>query len=316
MSALIKSFVKQLPHPLVLRIHHYYDLRRKSALAHAASKITGLPLLSTLELGSIKTSDTVFVLGSGWSINEISNRRWKAISLHDSIALNLWPIHPFVPRIYLFENTNQSEGLIHEAFLGVFQKRAADYREVVKIISEIHSLSAGQLVFEMPPGFRPNLYVGYSTTIAAQTEREFISGIRYLRGHGIFDPENHIHWHFKQAGSVVTAISLAARMNYRRIVLCGIDLGKAEYFYHHSERYPEASEWEFTPRDQPHLTARRFSWGLPASVVIRHLKQEVLDPAGIELFVENRSSTLFPHIPEIPPQLFEDLAGAPASAGI
>jgi hypothetical protein len=40
------------------------------------------------------------------------------------------------------------------------------------------------------------------------------------------------------------------------------------------------------------------------------IKQEVLDPVGIELFVESRSSTLFPKIPEVSPWLFADLATA------
>lgn len=93
MSALVKSFVRKLLHPLLLRLHHYYDLRRKSVLAHAASKLTGLPLLETLELRSAKTSDTVFVLGSGSSVNNISDRKWEAVSRHDSIALNFWLVH-------------------------------------------------------------------------------------------------------------------------------------------------------------------------------------------------------------------------------
>ena len=58
----------------------------------------------------------------------------------------------------------------------------------------------------------------------------------------------------------------------------------------------------------PYLMARRYEWGLPAQEAIYLFKQEVLDPAGIELFVENRSSTLFPRIPEALPKLFEQLA--------
>jgi hypothetical protein len=43
---------------------------------------------------------------------------------------------------------------------------------------------------------------------------------------------------------------------------------------------------------------------VPAQSAIYCFKREVLDPAHIELFVEKRSSTLFPRIPEVPPQLF------------
>ena len=313
MSALVKSFVKKLPYPLLLRLHHYYDLRRKSTLAHAASKLTGLPLLQTLDLGATKTSNTVFVLGSGSSVNNIPESRWKAISQHDSIGLNFWLAHSFVPRMYLFENTIQ-DWPAHKALLGLLQARAADYREVVKIISEIDSLSPGQLIFEIPSTLHAHLYVGYSTRIAARTEREFISGIHYLRRQGIFNHENRIHWHLKNAGSVTAAISLATRMNYRRIVLCGVDLGKAEYFYHDPVLYPEACRWAFTPKDQAQVMARRYPWGLPAADVIVHFKEQVLDPLGIKLFVENRGSMLFPRVPEVPQQLFEELAQAIPSA--
>src|ERR1035441_1165666 len=99
---MLKTLAKKLPHPLLLRIHHYYDLHRKSILARAVSVRTDLPLLETLDLSRIKTSDTVFVLGSGWSINEIGDERWKVIGRHDSIAMNFWPAHALVPRIYMF----------------------------------------------------------------------------------------------------------------------------------------------------------------------------------------------------------------------
>ena len=303
---MLKALAKKLPHPVLLRIYHYYDLHRKSTLARAVAERTGLPQLETLDLSRIKTSDTVFVLGSGWSINEITDRRWEIIGRHDTIALNFWLVHPFVPRIYLFEDINLTEGyeVMFEAFQGLLQRRADDYRDVVKVISELQPLGPKQVAFEIPEGFRPNFYVGYSTGVIARNERELVAGIRYLRQQGIFEPGNHIAWHFKYGGSVIAAISLAARMNYRRIVLCGIDLGRAVYFYHHPERYPEACNWEFMPRNQPQVMARRYEWGLPAQDAIYHFKQEVLDPDGIELFVENCNSTLFPKIPEVPPQLF------------
>lgn len=306
---MLKSLAKRLPHPLLMRLHQRYQLARQSALAREISGRTGLPLLETLDLTPLKSSDTVFILGSGWSINEIGDERWKVIGRHDSIAMNFWPAHAFVPRIYLFEYLSRTPGyeVMFDALQGLMRLRAEDYRNTVKIVSELQGWDSRQPILEIPQTFRRNLYVGYSAGVVARSERELIAGLRYLRRQGIFEPGNHIAWHFKYGGSVIAAISLAARMNYRRIVLCGIDLGKAEYFYHDLERYPEACNWEFVPRTQLHGAARRFKWGLPAPEVVYHFKQQVLDPAGIELFVENRSSTLFPRVPQTPPSLFEGL---------
>ena len=131
----------------------------------------------------------------------------------------------------------------------------------------------------------------------------------FLRSRGVFEPGEHVEWLFKYGGSVIAMLSLAVRMNYRRIVLCGIDLGKQDYFYHDRERYPDSADWEFAPRRDVHLTARRLPWMVPAQQVIQVFKKVVLDPAGVELFVENRSSTLFPAIAETPPELWESRPG-------
>jgi hypothetical protein len=312
---MFRALAKRLPHPLLMRIHHRYQLAQQSALARKLSIRTGFPLLETLDLRPLKTSDTVFVLGSGSSINEISEARWKVIGCHDTIAMNFWPVHPFVPRIYLFENIVRIEDneSIFDALQGLFERRALDYRNTLKIVSELVPLNSRQLILEIPKAFHHLLYVGYSTNVVARDERELVRGIRYMLGKGVFGQGNQIRWHFKYAGSVLAAMSLAVRMGYRRIVLCGIDLGTAEYFYQHPERYPEACQWEFAPRTQLHPAARRLKWLVPAPKVIAHFKREVLDPAQIELFVENRSSKLFPNVSEVSPTLFERLATTDAN---
>jgi hypothetical protein len=48
---------------------------------------------------------------------------------------------------------------------------------------------------------------------------------------------------------------------------------------------------------------------IPAQRVIYEFNRRLLEPAGIALFVENRSSTLFPQLPEAPKALFKELAG-------
>lgn len=97
---MIRSLAKRLPHPLLSRLYHHVNLREESARVSKAAAIAGLPLLETLNLQSLRTSDTLFVLGSAWSINDISDARWKIIGKHDSIGLNFWPAHPFVPSIF------------------------------------------------------------------------------------------------------------------------------------------------------------------------------------------------------------------------
>jgi hypothetical protein len=306
---MIKSLIKQLPHPVLLRLYHAYYLRQQRSLAVDLAHATQLPLLDTLKLSPLKTSDTVFILGSGWSINEISDHRWDVIGHHDTIGFNFWPVHPFVPRIFVFENLCTSiQQDLYRAFLTTIQRRAQDYRHTVKIATEPHPRSERQLLHELPPQFRENLYLGYTAPVTARSEEELEAGIGFLRSQGVFEPGDRLEWLFKYGGSVIAMLSVAVRMNYRRIVLCGIDLGRQDYFYQDRQRYPASADWEFAPRKDVHLTARRLRWMVPAQQVIQAFKRVVLDPAGIDIFVENRSSTLFPAIAEAPDKLWDSPA--------
>ena len=99
-------------------------------------------------------------------------------------------------------------------------------------------------------------------------------------------------------------VALAVRMQYRRIVLCGVDLHSQEYFYQDPSLYPQSSGFVPEPKSLKHLTFREFEWLVKMDAVLREMQRQILQPAGIELFVENRSSALWPEIPEAPQSLF------------
>src|SRR5690606_5685681 len=50
-----------------------------------------------------KRSDTIFLLGSGPSINRITAQQWANIKQHDSIGFNFWLAHKFIPTFYMLQ---------------------------------------------------------------------------------------------------------------------------------------------------------------------------------------------------------------------
>jgi hypothetical protein len=265
--------------------------------------------LQTLDLAGLRGSDTLFVLGSARSINEIPDERWRIIGLHDSVGINFWPVHPFVPRFYHFENIAlDTQPVMFEALRRLLEKRADEYATTVKIVTELGAVQGRQLIFEIPEGMKRNFYAGFSMPVVARNEEELRAGIRYMQLLGCFTQRTHIAWLFKYGGSVIAMMTLGVIMGYRRIVLCGVDLNNQDYFYHHRERYPECAGWEFAPRKDVHLTARRLPWLVPAQSAVRLFKELVLDTEGIELFVESPVSTLYPRVPLASQALFEELA--------
>lgn len=304
---MFKSLAKQLPHPLLCRLYHHVHLREQATRAAEAALRAGLPLMESLDFQRLKTSETIFVLGSAWSINDISEERWRVIGRHDTFGMNFWPAHPFIPGLLSFEiMAYRDHPVAYDAFLQLLERRYEAYANTVKIVTEVRPLGSRQMLFELPEGIKKNLYVGFSMPVVARNEEELRAGIRYMRSIGAFRPCTNAPWLFKYGGSVIAMMTLAVRMGYKRIVLCGVDLNKQDYFYQHRERYPECADWEFVSRKAVHLTTRRLPWLVPAQSAIYIFKELILDPEGIELFVESRQSTLYPRVPLAPPSLFEE----------
>ena len=59
--------------------------------------------LHEMPVSQFHKHDTVFILGSGAIITELSPSQWELIRAHDSIGFNNWTMHPFVPTFYFFE---------------------------------------------------------------------------------------------------------------------------------------------------------------------------------------------------------------------
>lgn len=303
MVRVLKNIAKRLPHPLLMRSYHYWHMSRHRSATQRAARHIAIPMLDTLDLGTVKTSDTLFVLGSGPSINDISPKRWADIAKDDSVAFNFWPFHPFVPRMYFFESISYDDAEnnctpeMFKNFRQMLSDRAEAYRDVVKVITDVGLHQSRQLIWELPETWKPNLFAAYTVPVLARTTDELTAGVRYLSRHRAFCLACRIEWFFKYCGTLSAMITLGARMNYRRIVLCGVDMGKQVYFFQDPTHFPLQAHLEFVPRNRPHQTAVGGTWMVSMQEVVAILMQEVLEPAGIELYLESSSSALAGLVP-------------------
>ena len=305
MINLVKKGIQKLPYPLFLRIFCVWFFFRKTLRAEYVRRKAGLPLLSLVDLGKYKRSDVLFILGTGPSINQISTQRWQAISRHDTLALNFWLYHPFVPTFYVVESSSYGgpRDTVTRRMKEAANRRAANYSDTIKIITDLYQ-PGRQWAFDVDPAFRKNLYAAYDLPVPARTEEEFEYGTRYLLQKGVFDPATRLRVLFKYTQSLLLLLTFAFRLRYRTVVLCGIDMNTNDHFYDDLELYPEAA-WA-KPSSFSWGYDDRFQWGIRQSSAACVMKRLLFDPAGIQLYLENRSSALWPRIPEAPATLFAD----------
>jgi hypothetical protein len=299
----LKNCANRLPHPILFKTfllkYALSDLR----VEHNARVKNKLIPLKEANIGAVKTSDTVFVLGSGPSINAISTHKWNAIARHDSMACNFWLFHNFIPTIYFYEAIGYRDAKSCDVFRRLTEKRAQQYRHCLKIVTGVMHLAPDFDLFR-PASWEGDLYNVYTIPVAARNEPEFISGLRFLRSLGLFTRSKRPTFIFKQSSSVTGLISFAVQMGYRQIVLCGVDLQNGEYFYQNQGLYPDGADVEFQPRTGPHLLVTPQPWTILTDTAVLAMKREILEPAAVKLYVENRSSRLWPAIPEAPDNLF------------
>ena len=255
----------------------------------------------------------MFLLGSGSSINQISASRWNTIRRYDSIGFNFWLFHDLVPTIYLFEMTQDADVEVTKILADVANKSSERYRQTPKIVSEFRN---GSTLFDrLGDEFRADLYAYLSVPAYVDSDRQLTISMKLLKRLGVFAPGSKAHNLFKHGGSLSVAISLAIKMGYRRIVLCGIDLNCPTYFYEDKALYPDVGTFQNSIYTAKHdsIVPGLFRCSYPIDKIVAELKKEILDPMGIEIYVENKSSALYPNIPLAPDTLWAELEGAEAS---
>jgi hypothetical protein len=302
----MKDIVKSLPHPMLVRAYNYWHVREQRPRLHEVARKAGVPLTSELRLAELRKSDTACILGSGPSINRISRSRWEAIAATDSMGLNFWPFHPFTPKFYFFESIVpfSAADSVPQHMYPMVRKMLADaavrYRDVIKIITDLKALDQTQLIYQLPAELHTNLWTAFTVPVIARNAEEFKRGIRYIKARGALQKADKFDWIFKYNGSITGMIDFCLKMDYRRIVLCGVDMKEQLYFYQDRQLFPDICDLEFVDRKLVHHTARPQEWMVGMADVLAIMKKEILDPAGVELYIETTDSALYPALPVVP----------------
>jgi hypothetical protein len=188
-----------------------------------------------------RTSDTLVLLGGGESINDLPDEAWATVGGADSLGLNFWYLHEFVPTAFVQEWIGPSDDpVVNERFavrheilrrrrdelVGVpffFRtpaRRRRNGRPMVPADVDTQlALPRDQVAVTFDLNLLPLDGRGFARTMALAQRCGFLStrpAWRYL-------PTTR--------GTVLWALLFAARLGYREVVLCGIDLHGTRYFY-------------------------------------------------------------------------------------
>jgi hypothetical protein len=263
--------------------------RVRAAWRHRRAEWTviGLP-----EAAGRRSSDTLFILGSGPSVARVSDEQWKQVARHDSFGINFAFLLDFVPTFHIMEDGKQAwlRGLVAE----VLAPRRRRLRDTVWFVSHkqprrgIHPRTAPELFPEHPTV----CVYPYPAVIRLEEDRPFRAA----------DFEATAVYR----GTMSVVLHLALRMGYRRLVLLGVDLHTVAHFF---DGLPEMRDYTERHRRglQQRLGVQHVS-AFPSMIAAGNkyrpfdeylyaLHELHLRPRGIELAMGDGSSVLCPRIP-------------------
>ncbi|GAC24892.1 hypothetical protein GMES_2597 [Paraglaciecola mesophila KMM 241] len=164
-----------------------------------------------------RSSDTIFILGCGASINDLSKSDWAIVNQHDSIGVNYFYAHSFRPTFHMIElgQSPKSLACINKHLL------ADQTRNKEKIFMQIRHVmrrKSGKLCDK-----NGNLYL-YSPSIPKSTCPTLIKKI-VARWYGESGKLMH------HASNLDCTVHFAYQAGYKNIMLLGVDLNNNKYFW-------------------------------------------------------------------------------------
>ena len=180
-----------------------------------------------------KKSDTIFIFGSGESVNYLTGGQWDEVKRHNTMAFNYFLVHDFVPDYYEIEIMEPIES--HRFFENLAREK---YSNVDMFVNLWHA-NRRKYDFSQYP-YQEKMWVFPLWKIPAKSNENFRKSIRYFNKRKMLNL--NIVEHISQTCCV---ISLAYLLGYKNIVLIGVDLNGTRYFTHSNNAvYPSNPNYE------------------------------------------------------------------------
>lgn len=233
-------------------------------------------ILDEDDLRATRKSDTVFIFGSGASLNDIAPDEWRAIESHDTMGFNWFVRQAFVRCDYhLMREIGPSD--LYEAG---WRPYLTEFFQIAR-----SNPTFADTIFLLQTGFRAtngNRAIGLG--LAPRDHRIFL----WRSNVGATRPSLSLREGLTHGpGTLLECVNFAFLLGWKRIVLAGVDLYDRRYFWLGDE---PRSDDPVKDVNAPHNTSAAI-----VSAVGRW--REIFEQQGVGLFVYNPRSLLRQALP-------------------
>lgn len=235
-----------------------------------------------------RTSDRVFIFGSGWSLNEIPAEGWEHIAQHNTFGFSMFVYQTWVRTDYHMLREMYVMHELERDFWYPYSQEFAQY-------------------FDTNPQFANTILLAQSGWRSLTVNRMIALGMfkkpRKLLTFRVVSSDGETPPSFKLddgivhgAGSLTDAINLAVIGGWKHLILAGVDLYNGQYFW--EDRHTNSTAFG---RDPNHIH------NTVTNGIIQNIAQwrDILATHGVKLWVYNPKSLLTEVLPVYTPEAFE-----------
>jgi len=198
-------------------------------------------ILTPDEFKAKKTSDTLAIMGCGYSINDITTQQWYDIDEYNSIGMNWFcnsgrPVTFYLVREQCVTPKRLEPGSLHDDF-----------------VEKMKRFSSTKIVKDM--AYRTDNYQWAQNTDLFEGEGIILPEIRGRCNAKAFRHDLFTEGCHHGKSSLYDILHIAVQMGYERLIFCGIDLYDSRYFWLGPEETREIVAREGSKWDNPHPTS-------------------------------------------------------------
>lgn len=251
----------------------------------AQAKKVGCNLTTPSQLACLKTSDTLFVLGAGSSLNDLSRQDWGEIEACNVAGTTSTCLLPVRQTYYFFE-ASRNEQILKNWYPSVYAEAMHKLRGQKIRVALWKNPGATQVLNHLDMA---SFTVPLFTDLLANTEAGLRRVLRLF-----MKPMFANRFLVQKRASVFCLAWLGVALRYRRVVFCGVDMTNSRYFYEEgefAERYQIYNV--FTDNLAPHKTVDA-QLGMPLDIALASL---VAESPFTEFYTSSEESRLAEFLP-------------------
>ena len=278
----MKFILKQMAHaPMIYQI--LVDLRALylSSKSRLFSILSGFKPLNREEFKYDK--DILFILGSGSSVNKLTDEHWAVIKEQVSIGINFWVLHKFIPDFYSIENPGDKK--VFQVYKEAFQRKdIQEKKPYILFFSKKNSFYRGLLPHYLLSNIRTYTRISSSERKRNDLKKSIRKIFNRMKSGRL--PSNIL---YGQGASLERLVCFGIFLGVKKIVLVGVDLNNVSYFWENSGLFDNIDSGQ---NGTLHKTADPDKKRLTVIDTLPLLSEILKEDYSIELFIESDKSML------------------------